>query len=122
MKNPENVPDDKEVDAILVENHFILTDCKPGNLQGRITHNNGDLGKAVKVQGATFDMFGGKLTGNTTKTFDGGGGVSVNGVDDTTKSAVFNLYGGSINGNTALHGGGVEVNRRNRNSFLYCSR
>ena len=111
MQNPEGVTDD--VDAVMVERHFALTDCQG---TGTIKHAK-DLsgatyqGKGVKVQGGTFDMYGGTITGNTSEYDTGGSGVSVVGVEDRNKSSIFNMYGGTISGNIAKNGGGVEVTR-----------
>lgn len=114
MKNPDGMTD--EVDVIKVSGHFTLTDCKTGDAQGKITHATDASstkceGKGVKVLGGTFDMFGGIISGNTTNYDIGGGGVSVEGVSDTTKASIFKLYGGKISGNTAKSGGGVHVRR-----------
>jgi hypothetical protein len=79
---------------------FTLTDCKG---TGKITHTDGQTGLGVGVAG-TFNMCGGKITGNTVENSDTGigGGVRVVGT--------FNMYGGSITGNRAsIAGGGVYV-------------
>ena len=79
---------------------FTLTDCKG---TGKITHADGQTGLGVGVAG-TFNMYGGKITGNTVENSDTGigGGVRVVGT--------FNMYGGSITGNRAsIAGGGVYV-------------
>ena len=79
---------------------FTLTDCKG---TGKITHTDGQTGLGVGVAG-TFNMYGGKITGNTVENSDTGigGGVRVVGT--------FNMYGGSITGNRAsIAGGGVYV-------------
>ena len=115
MKNPEGI-DNKDVDVIAVTGHFTLTDCQNENQQGMITHgkdasDNKYLGKGVKVLGGTFDMYGGRLTGNTSSYDIGGSGVSIEGVSDTSKSSIYNLYGGKISDNTATSGGGVHVRR-----------
>ena len=81
---------------------FTLTDCKG---TGKITHTDGQTGLGVGVAG-TFNMYGGKITGNTVENSDTGigGGVRVVGT--------FNMYGGSITGNRAsIAGGGVYVER-----------
>ena len=111
MQNPEGETND--VDAVMVEGHFVLTDCQG---TGTIKHAN-DLsgatckGKGVKVQGGTFDMYAGTITGNTSEYDTGGSGVSVEGVQDRNKSSIFHMYGGTISGNIAKNGGGVEVTR-----------
>ena len=115
MQNPEGI-DNKDVDVIAVTGHFTLTDCQNENQQGMITHgkdasDNKYLGKGVKVLGGTFDMYGGRLTGNTSSYDIGGSGVSIEGVSDTSKSSIYNLYGGKISDNTAKSGGGVHIRR-----------
>lgn len=57
---------------------FTLTDCKPEGEEGQITHSydgNGQryTGRGVDVNG-TFNMYGGKISGNTAKSNGGGGG------------------------------------------------
>ena len=116
MQNPEGVTAD--VDAVMVEGHFVLTDCQG---TGTIKHAKDSSsatykGKGVKVQGGTFDMYGGTITGNTSEYDTGGSGVSVVGVQDRNKSSIFHMYGGTITGNTADstwpsygNGGGVYV-------------
>ena len=111
MQNPEGVTDD--VDAVMVEGHFVLTDCQG---TGTIKHAKDSSsatykGKGVKVQGGTFDMYAGTITGNTSEYDTGGSGVSVVGVQDRNKSSIFHMYGGTISGNIAKNGGGVEVTR-----------
>ena len=111
MQNPEGVTAD--VDAVMVEGHFVLTDCQG---TGTIKHAKDSSsatykGKGVKVQGGTFDMYGGTITGNTSEYDTGGSGVSVVGVQDRNKSSIFHMYGGTISGNIAKNGGGVEVTR-----------
>ena len=122
MQNPDITdsdgnPKNADVDVIKVSGHFILTDCKTGDAQGEITHatdssNEKYNGRGVYVSGGTFDMYGGRITGNTSTYDIGGSGVSVRGVSDTTKVTRFNLYGGEITENTAKSGGGVHVSRQ----------
>ena len=77
-----------------------LTDCQ--NNKGKVTHASDGSGCGVKVEsGGTFNMYGGKITGNTTNTY---GGVYVYG-----GNSKFNMYGGTITDNTATKGGGVYV-------------
>ena len=76
-----------------------ITDCMPAEQQGSITHVDNETGRGVYVQGV-FNMYGGRISGNTYTGFNGGG-VSVAGT--------FNMYGGTISGNTANAGGGVYV-------------
>ncbi len=111
MKNPEGVTDD--VDAVMVEGHFALTDCQGTGTIKHAKDSSGATyqGKGVKVQGGTFDMYAGTITGNTSQYDTGGSGVSVVGVEDRSKSSIFHMYGGTISGNIAKNGGGVEVSR-----------
>ena len=74
-----------------------LTDCTNNN-KGKVTHFSDGTGTGVEVNGGTFNLYGGTITGNTTDTY--GGGVCVSG-------GTFNLYdGGTISGNNATKGGG----------------
>ncbi len=81
---------------------FTVTDCQTD--AGKITHKSGKIGSGVLNNG-TFNMYGGKISGNTTN--DSGAGVSNN------ENGKFNLYGGTIGGtadgekNSAYNGGGV---------------
>lgn len=72
-----------------------ITDCMPAEQQGSITHVDNETGRGVYVQGV-FNMYGGRISGNTYAGFNGGG-VSVAGT--------FNMYGGTISGNKADQGG-----------------
>jgi uncharacterized repeat protein (TIGR02543 family) len=56
-------------------------------------------GGGVRVNGGTFTMSGGEISGNTASASDNGGGVAV--YDGT-----FTMSGGTVNGNTAFGGGG----------------
>ena len=111
MQNPEGVTAD--VDAVMVEGHFVLTDCQSTGTIKHAKDSSGATykGKGVKVQGGTFDMYAGTITGNTSQYDTGGSGVSVVGVQDRNKSSIFHMYGGTISGNIAKNGGGVEVSR-----------
>lgn len=98
---------------------FDLTDCKT---TGKVTHSEDRLGEQTKGRGvdigygsssttATFNLWGGSITGNACN--NSGGGV-------VAYSGTFNMYGGKIthnaaglkkeNGNGA--GGGVYVDMR----------
>ena len=111
MQNPEGVTDD--VDAVMVEGHFVLTDCQGTGTIKHAKNLSGETyqGKGVKVQGGTFDMYAGTIPGNTSEYDTGGSGVSVEGVKEAGKSSIFHMYGGTISGNIAKNGGGVEVTR-----------
>ena len=122
MKNPaENSVDktqeeykyyDGYVDVIKVGDHFTLTDCKNDDMQGKITHGadlNGNTynGRGVDVKDGHFDMYGGKITGNTSEYDIGGSGIVVR--DDKTNISIFNMYGGTISKNIGKTAGGVSV-------------
>ena len=98
---------------------FDLTDCKT---TGKVTHGKDRLGKQTTGRGvdigygsssttATFNLWGGSITGNACN--NSGGGV-------VAYSGTFNMYGGKITGNAAgLNkengngaGGGVYVDMR----------
>ena len=98
---------------------FDLTDCKT---TGKVTHGKDFRGEQAKGRGvdigyrsssttATFNLWGGSITGNVCN--NSGGGVAV-------YSGTFNMYGGKITGNTAGSekengygaGGGVYVDMR----------
>ena len=98
---------------------FDLTDCKT---TGKVTHGEDRLGKQTTGRGvdigygsssttATFNLWGGSITGNACN--NSGGGV-------VAYSGTFNMYGGKITGNAAgLNkengngaGGGVYVDMR----------
>lgn len=98
---------------------FDLTDCKT---TGKVTHGKDRLGKQATGRAvdigygsysttATFNLWGGSITGNFCN--DSAGGVAIT-------SGTFNMYGGTITGNTAGlkkkngngAGGGVYVDMR----------
>ena len=97
---------------------FDLTDCKT---TGKVTHGENNRGKATGravdigygsySTTATFNLWGGSITGNFCN--DSAGGVAIT-------SGTFNMYGGTITGNTAGlkkqsgygAGGGVFVDMR----------
>lgn len=98
---------------------FDLTDCKTTgkvthgkNFQGVQTEGRGvDIGYGSYSTTATFNLWGGSITGNFCN--DSAGGVAIT-------SGTFNMYGGTITGNTAGlkkesgygAGGGVYVDMR----------
>ena len=69
---------------------------------GEIRSNNASYG-AVMVRSGAFDMYDGKITGNTAR--NSGGGVIVS-------QGTFTMYGGEISENTATanYGGGIFMN------------
>ena len=98
---------------------FDLTDCKT---TGKVTHGEDRLGRQTTGRAvdigygsssttATFNLWGGSITGNFCN--DSAGGVAIT-------SGTFNMYGGTITGNTAGlkkqsgygAGGGVFVDMR----------
>ena len=113
---------DGDFDAIKVSAGytFTLCDCVVG---GAITHAEGKTGRGVYMTGtdekkATFNMYGGTISGNTGHT------ESVNGTETTRGGGVyvddyaqFNMRGGSITGNTAAQGGGVYYESDRADSF-----
>lgn len=79
---------------------FDLTDCKT---TGKVTHGEDRWGKQTTGRAvdigygsysttATFNLWGGSITGNFCN--DSAGGVAIT-------SGTFNMYGGTITGNTA---------------------
>ena len=83
-----------------------LTDCNDSC--GSITHAGSKNGAGVSVgagsgetTAGTFNLYNGKITGNSNN--GNGGGVSV------LSDGQFNMYGGAITENKAATGGGVNV-------------
>lgn len=81
-----------------------LTDCKKN---GKVTRSSGDYVCGVYVNGGTFNLYEGQITGNTGQKDKNndccGGGVYVG------NGGTFNMYDGVITGNSASYGGGVYV-------------
>jgi len=84
-----------------------------GNNSGRLTGINtpsNDWSGALYINsGATVNMYGGTISGNTSYC---GAGVWIDGRGHGG-NATFNMYGGVITGNNATSGGGVYVGRQN---------
>ena len=85
---------------------FTLYDC---HKSGTITHgkdsNDTTYNGCGVVVGGTFNMYGGKITGNVRTGYENGGGVFVS-------YGIFNMYDGEITNNSCgLSGGGVYVDR-----------
>ena len=85
---------------------FTLCDCAEN--PGKITREN-RTGGGVKVEGGTFNMYGGIITGH-------GDNIDMNGVyvcsgtsETRTVWGTFNMYGGTISDNITSVGGGVRV-------------
>ena len=105
--NGKSVTLDAEGAVFSVKNGGVLnlTDCKG---TGSITHADSKNGAGVSVGTGsdgttvgTFNLYNGKITGNSNS--GNGGGVSV------LSGGQFNMYGGSITKNEAATGGGVYV-------------
>jgi uncharacterized repeat protein (TIGR02543 family) len=78
------------------------------NTGSKISDNTfGSYGSGVCVNGGTFTMSGGTISGNTVSSWYGGGGVCV------YNNGIFSMSDGSISGNTVVtnggDGGGVYV-------------
>jgi hypothetical protein len=78
---------------------------------GEISGNAADLGGGVLINGGTFTMSGGEISGNTTDTVPGRSSFSHSGGGVWVSGhGTFTLSGGKISGNTAArYGGGVYV-------------
>ena len=89
---------DENVPVITVEagKTFTLCDCGDAGqiIQQTASTNSGGNKGGVKVDGGTFNMYGGAISGNYTA--GNGGGVHVE------SGGVFELYGGSITNNLAV--------------------
>ena len=97
--------EDSSKHVITVEEGKTFTLCDCGG-EGQIIQVSQYSQGGVKVEGGTFNMLGGEITGNTAA--GSGGGVYVsNGIGSIGK---FTMSGGEISGNTAdSYGGGVYV-------------
>ena len=93
---------------------------KNGELSNNTATNS--EGGGVAVNGGTFNLEGGIITGNTAIrgmiSFllyggNGGGVWTSEGVN-----SVFNMTGGTVSGNTAVYGGGIQVNSTNVTSSI----
>ena len=103
--NGKSITANGSFDAITVPKGvtFTLTDC---GTTGMVTHVQSRTGCGVQVNGGTFKMYGGSISGN--KAAGSGGGVCVT---DGTFTMEGGTIGGTGNGNTAYGkgGGGVYV-------------
>ena len=100
----------------LVANPGVTLSITDHDNTGKITDGVRNWGGVINVnQGATFNLFGGTLTGNTNKDAtagDGqGGAVYLSTAKDGLPGGVFNMYGGEISGNTAYRGGAVYMTK-----------
>jgi hypothetical protein len=73
-----------------------------GKISGNTASSDNGGGGGVYVFGGTFTMNSGEISGNSAS-YGGGGGVHVN------AGGTFTMNGGKISGNTAYQGGGVIV-------------
>lgn len=88
--------------VIFVGNNSTLNLYDCASVPGRITHDQSqgeNSGSGVAVNGGTFNIYGGTISGNS-KNY--GGGVYL-------RSGTFLLAGGAVSGNTAVVGGGVYL-------------
>ena len=100
--NGYSITQNADKDVFYVEGTLNLFD--EVNKSGEITHEPKYKGTGVNVEYGIFNMYGGKISGNTS-TNDDGGGVYV-------KAGTFNMYGGTISENTASEkGGGVYLDK-----------
>ena len=91
---------DQPVFEIASGGKLTLTDCTSN--PGTVTHSNATGSGVYVLGGGTFDLYGGKISGN--KVNNDGGGVCV------AANGEFNMHGGEISGNIAdTNGGGVYV-------------
>ena len=120
--NGKTITADGDFDAVILYRYeggaattFSLTDCGD---TGKITHTDGKTGSGVYAYShfkATFNMYGGTISGNKTST--NGGGVCM----DSSYASVFHMYGGTITDNTTSgNGGGVYIdNERLCEFYMY---
>ena len=87
---------------------FTLCNCKDG---GQIIQSSSSSKGGVKVEGGTFNLYGGTITRTAASSTDMIGVCVSSGTEGgTTYTGTFNMYGGAISGNiTASIGGGVRV-------------
>ena len=112
--------------SVLSKTTFTLTDCQ--QTAGTITHAADKTGSGVLLysrwtepngNGTRFNMYGGRITGNTTG--ECGGGVNIIGTKGC--GGIFNLYGGVISDNKANGaGGGVYLDGQNSAFTMYAGK
>ena len=84
---------------------YTITDCN--DQVGGLTGGVRTFGASVNINvGATFNLFAGKIYGNTAPDSEGG---AIYLQENTKNPAIFNLYGGEISGNTAKYGGAIRA-------------
>ena len=88
-----------------------VTDCTGS---GKLTGGVRNFGGVINVnQGATFNLYGGNLTGNQTVAMDNdngkAGAIYLTKAQDDLPGGVFNMYGGSVSGNKSYTGGAIFV-------------
>lgn len=97
----------KEGDRLItVQGSLSLTDCVGS---GKLTGGNRTFGGAININRmATFNLFGGEISGNKSETVEGqGGAIYLQAGSATEKGGTVNVYGGKITGNEAYQGGGI---------------
>ena len=105
-------PTKNERTFALASGHTLsVTDCTD---KGMITGGVRNFGGVINVnQGATFNLYGGNLTGNTnvklTNENGKAGAIYLTKATDGQPGGVFNMYGGSVSKNIAFLGGAVFV-------------
>ena len=92
-----------------------LTDCC--DTCGVLTGGSYTYGSAISVsRGGVFNMYNGKITGNTASEE---GAVYVQSGNDSAAGAIFNLYGGEISGNTGKKGGAITLSGKDAQVNIY---
>ena len=101
--------------SINTDKSLSITDC---GTTGTITGGKNDFGSVVYVnEGATFNLFGGKLTGNGPKTTTAAAtGATVFLRSAAKGGATFNMYGGEITGNGGEKSWGGAVSNASGNA------
>lgn len=95
----------------MLKGDLSITDCKDtGTITGGVKNYGGMINV---INGATFNLYGGTLTGSKVVDMDNdkgkGGAVYLSKAVDGKPGGVFNMYGGSISGNEAYRGGAVYM-------------
>ena len=94
----------KRLIVIAIGHKLSVTDC---GTTGQLTGGTQTYGSAISVRhGTTFNLFGGKITGNSNASE---GTVYIQGGNSENPAGIFNMYGGEISGNTTKYGGAVSA-------------
>ena len=106
---------DNQADGVSGDGGGVLVDGSTFNMTGGTVSGNTGLnsGGGVRMLSGVFNMTGGSIIGNSTAgNYGTGGGVEVY-IDST-----FNMYGGEISGNTVdRDGGGVKIDEGTFNMY-----